>query len=176
MLYTIGSNGSIRSEGNKKKSKRQPKRDTSKVNKIKDTVVEVELVTDVSKDIFSEEFTESFTDISTPSDKSKEETETPKKARVKKTSSSKGKKRQSSKSLKSKQSSGVSDSSLLDSKYVDTVATRKKKTKNNIDTSIELPKVSKAEKIAYCNSVYGKGNWEFMTYDEVRAELSRSLL
>ena len=180
MLYTIGSNDSIRNEDSKKKSKRHPKRDTSKVSKIKDTVVEVELVSGMSNDIFSDEFTESFTDIISFNDSNAKEIETPSKAKVKKTSdlksSSKGKKRQSSKSLNSKQSSEVSNASLLDSNYVDIVTTRKKKTENNIVDSIKLPKVSKAEKVAYCNSVYGEGNWVFMTYDEVRTELFRSLL
>ena len=82
--------------------------DTSKLNKLTDTVVEVELVSGMSNDIFSEEFIESFTDISSFNDSNTKEIETPSKAKFKKTSdlksSSKGKKRQSSKSLNSKQS------------------------------------------------------------------------
>lgn len=40
---------------------------------------------------------------------------------------------------------------------------------NEIDNDVKKDdiKVSRKEKIAYCNKVYGEGNWEFMPLDEV---------
>ena len=36
-----------------------------------------------------------------------------------------------------------------------------------------LPKVSKQDKIDYCDFTYGEGNWFFMSRDEVKASLKR---